>query len=163
MTLTHPPRPGAGPLQAATADTESARQVEQFDAVVAACALIAHADGAVTPDERGRMLEGVRGQPSLIPFGVDDVLEAFEVLDERFETRPEEARAEAEMTVRRLRGRPEAANVAAAAVAVSIADGGFEAEERQVVLDLCDWLGIAPNRFDPLAQPPPGAESKGRA
>lgn len=132
----------------APTDVWTPRQLEQLDAVVAACALIAHADGEVSTEERGRMLDRIRGQAGLIPFGVDDVLEAFEALDARFETRPDEARAEAEMMVRRLRGRAEAVEVAAAAVAVSIADGGLEAEERQVVLDICAWLDVAPGQFD---------------
>ncbi|PZR32169.1 tellurite resistance TerB family protein [Caulobacter segnis] len=132
----------------APTDVWTPRQLEQLDAVVAACALIAHADGEVSTEERGRMLDRIRGQAGLIPFGVDDVLEAFEALDARFETRPDEARAEAEMMVRRLRGRAEAVEVAAAAVAVSIADGGLEADERQVILDICAWLDVAPGQFD---------------
>ena len=132
----------------APTDVWTPRQLEQLDAVVAACALIAPADGEVSTEERGRMLDRIRGQAGLIPFGVDDVLEAFEALDARFETRPEEARAEAEMMIRQLKGRAEAVEVAAAAVAVSIADGGLEAEERQVILNICAWLGVAPARFD---------------
>ncbi len=135
----------------AATETWTPRQLEQLDAVVAACALIAHADGDVTPEERGRMLDRVLGQPGLVPFGVDDVLEAFEALDARFQTRPEEAMAEAEMTIRRLRGRAEAAEVVAAAVAVSIADSGLQAEEQGVIVELCDWLGLSPRRFDPLS------------
>lgn len=129
-------------------DVWTPRQLEQLDAVVAACALIAHADGEVSTEERGRMLDRIRGQAGLIPFGVDDVLETFEALDALFESRPREARAEAEMMIRRLKGRAEAVEVAAAAVAVSIADGGLEAEERQVTLDICAWLGVSPHQFD---------------
>ncbi|PHY19449.1 tellurite resistance TerB family protein [Caulobacter sp. BP25] len=132
----------------APTDVWTPRQLEQLDAVVAACALIAHADGEVSTEERGRMLDRIRGQSGLIPFGVDDVLEAFEALDARFETRPDEARAEAEMTIRQIKGRAEAIEVAAAAVAVSIADGGLEANERQVILDICAWLGVPAERFD---------------
>ena len=132
----------------APTDVWTPRQLEQLDAVVAACALIAHADGEVSTEERGRMLERIRGQAGLIPFGVDDVLEAFEALDARFESRPEEARAEAEMMIRRIKGRAETAEVAAAALAVSIADGGLEAQEREVILDVCAWLGVPPQRFD---------------
>jgi tellurite resistance protein TerB len=142
-TMNNAPRKALAPT-----DVWTPRQLEQLDAVVAACALIAHADGEVSTEERGRMLDRIRGQAGLIPFGVDDVLEAFEALDARFETRPEEARAEAEMMIRRIKGRAETAEVAAAAVAVSIADGGLEADERQVILDICAWLGVAPSRFD---------------
>ncbi len=142
-TMNNAPRKALAPT-----DVWTPRQLEQLDAVVAACAMIAHADGEVSTEERGRMLERIRGQTGLIPFGVDDVLEAFEALDARFESRPDEARAEAEMTIRRLKGRAEAVEVAAAALAVSIADGGLEAQEREVILDVCAWLGVPPQRFD---------------
>lgn len=142
-TMNTAPRKALAPT-----DVWTPRQLEQLDAVVAACALIAHADGEVSTEERGRMLDRIRGQSGLMPFGVDDVLEAFEALDARFETRPDEARAEAEMTIRQIKGRAEALEVAAAAVAVSIADGGLEANERQVILDICAWLDVPPERFD---------------
>ena len=138
----------------APTDVWTPRQLEQLDAVVAACALIAHADGEVSTEERGRMLERIRGQAGLIPFGVDDVLEAFEALDARFESRPEEARAEAEMMIRRIKGRAETAEVAAAALAVSIADGGLEAQEREVILDVLRLAGRAAPAFRSRALSP---------
>lgn len=141
--MNHAPRNALTPTQAWTP-----REIEQLEAVVAACALIAHADGEVSTAERGRMLERIKGQTGLASFGVDDVLEAFEAIDARFYARPDEARAEAEMMIRRLQGRAEAAEVAAAAMAVSIADGGFDAEEREIILDICAWLDVAPDRFD---------------
>ncbi|ADG12391.1 tellurite resistance TerB family protein [Caulobacter segnis] len=142
-TMNNAVRKALGPT-----DVWTPRQLEQLDAVVAACMLIAQADGEVSTEERGRMLDRIRGQAGLIPFGVDDVLEAFEALDARFESRPEEARAEAEMMIRQLKGRAEAVEVAAAALAVSIADGGLEAQEREVILDICAWLGVSSKRFD---------------
>jgi tellurite resistance protein TerB len=121
---------------------------EPLDALIAACVLIAQIDGAVTPDERGRMVESLKRHGGLDGADLETALQTFETLDARFDTRPEETWVEAELMIRRLKGRAEAEGVAVAAVAVSI-DGGLEAEERAAVLDICAWLGVSPVRVLP--------------
>lgn len=121
---------------------------EQLNALVAACVLIAQVDGSVTPDERERMVEGLKRHIGLEGADLEAALQIFERLDARFDTRPEETWVEAELMIRRLKGRAEAEAVAAAAVAVSI-DGGLEAEERSAVLDICAWLDVSPVRVLP--------------
>lgn len=140
------------PLQSARTritDAWTPAQLDQLDALIAACALVAHADGWVTAEERGRMLERMRGLAALAVFGVEDALEAFEALDQRFEQNPEAARLEAETAVRRLRGRDEAARIVViSACAVAVADGGLDAEERDVLLRICALLALDPIQFD---------------
>lgn len=121
---------------------------DHLDALVAACVLIAQVDGAVTPDERGRMVERLKLQAGLDGADVEAALLAFEALDARFDARPEETWVEAELLIRRLKGRAEAEAVASAAMAVSI-DGGLEAEERSAVLDICRWLDVSAVRVLP--------------
>ncbi len=124
-------------------------QLEQLDALVAACALVAHADGWATLEERGRMLERLRGLPALAIFGVDDALEAFEALDRRFEQDPDTARHEAEAAIQRLRGQDAAGRLLInSACAVAVADGGLDAEERDVLLRICGLLALNPIQFD---------------
>jgi len=135
--------------QARITETWTPAQLDQLDALVAACALVAQADGWVTPDERGRMLERMRGLAALAAFGIDDALEVFEALDRRFEEDPEVARFEAEMAIRRLRGRDDVARVIVnSACAVATADGGLDAEERDVLLRICALLALNPIQFD---------------
>lgn len=135
--------------RARISDVWTPAQLDQLDALIAACALVAHADGWVTPDERGRMLERMRGLPVLAVFGVDEVLEAFEALDQRFERDPASAQVEAESAIRRLRGRDAAGrDLVQAACAVAVADGGLDAEERDVLLRICDLLALNPIQFD---------------
>lgn len=131
-----------------TSAPEPDNRRQQLDALVAACVLIAQVDGAVTPDERGRMVERLRSQPLLEGLELETALRAFEALDARFDARPEETWVEAEMMIRRLKGHAAAEAVASAAVAVSI-DGGLEAEERSAVLDICAWLDVSPLRVLP--------------
>ena len=124
-------------------------QLDQLDALMAACVVVAQADGWVTPDERGRMLERMRGLAALTVFGIDDALEVFEALDQRFDQDPEAARLEAEVAIRRLRGRDGIArSLVNCACAVATADGGLDAEERDVLLRICGLLALNPIQFD---------------
>ncbi|QBX38400.1 tellurite resistance terb [Brevundimonas sp. S30B] len=127
--------------------------VVQMDAVVAGCAMVAQADGWVTPDERKRMIDRMRTSPTIAFFGVDDVLVLFEALNLRFDRDLEDGEATAEVAVSRLRGQsgPSRALIETAC-AVAEADGGFDAEERAVVLRLCALLDVDPASLDLMAK-----------
>lgn len=123
--------------------------IAQMDAVVAACAMVSQADGWVTPDERTRMLDRMRNSPTIAFFGTDDVLILFEALNLRFEQDPEEGEEAAEIAIARLRGQPGPSRLLVeTACSVAEADGGFDAEERAVILRLCKLLGISPEPYE---------------
>ena len=130
-------------------DVWTAGDVIQMDAVVAGCAMVAQADGWVTPDERNRMIDRMRNSPTVAFFGVDDVIVLFEALNLRFERDLDDGEATAEIAVSRLRGQfgPSRALIETAC-AVAEADGGFDAEERAVILRLCTLLDVDPASFD---------------
>jgi tellurite resistance protein TerB len=123
--------------------------VIQMDAVVAGCAMVAQADGWVTPDERQRMIDRMRNSPTVAFFGADDVIVLFEALNLRFDRDLDDGEATAEVAVSRLRGQsgPSRALIETAC-AVAEADGGFDAEERAVILRLCTILDVDPAQFD---------------
>lgn len=124
----------------------------EMDALIAACALVAQADGWVTRDERHRMLERMRRSPAIAVFGVQEVLLGFETLHERFERDLDDGVATAETAVQRLAGRAGPARLLVeTACAVAEADGGFDAEERDVILRLCELLDLAPAAFQIVA------------
>ena len=121
----------------------------QMDALVAACALVAHADGWVTPDERRKLVERIGGLDAAHAFGPQDVLLAFETRIAHFEQDLDGAEADAEAAIAKLRSRPEAARLLArAACDVAAADGGFDGEERQSILRICELLELDPAEFD---------------
>lgn len=124
----------------------------QLDALVSACALVAHADGWVTAEERRRLVTRVQGLPALGVLGVDEAVEAFEALIDRFDRDPEDGEAVAEAAILRLRGRPAPAYLlVAAACSIASADGGFDAEERAAILRICDLLDLDADAFDLIA------------
>lgn len=124
----------------------------EMDAIVAACALVAQADGWVTADERRRMVERIRKSPAVALFGVQEVLQGFETLNERFDRDFDDGVVVAETAIRRLAGRSGPSRLLVeTACEVAEADGGFDAEERDVVLRLCKLLNLAPATFEIVA------------
>lgn len=152
LTLSRQTLPGIDPRE-----VFSAGDVEQMDAIVAACAMVAQADGWVTPDERRRMIDRMRASPVIAFFGADEITVMFEALNLRFDRDPDDGEATAQVAVRRLRANPRAARaLVETACAVAEADGGFDAEERAVILRLCQLLDLDPAGFDLEAARPKG-------
>ena len=80
-------------------DVWTPNDVAQMDAVVAACALVAQADGWVTAEERKRMIDRMRQSPPIAFFGVHEVVLAFEALNMRFDHDLADGAATAEVAV----------------------------------------------------------------
>jgi len=142
----------AAPTEIQAADVWTPGDEMEMNALIASCALVAQADGWVTPEERQRMVERMRRSPAVAIFGVQEVLMGFETLNERFDRDLDDGIAAAETAVRRLAGRAGPSRLLVeTACAVAEADGGFDAEERDVVLRLCELLDLAPDAFDIVA------------
>ena len=123
--------------------------VAQMDAVVAACALVAQADGWVTAQERRRMIDRMSQSPSIRFFGLHEVTVGFEALNLRFDLDIEDGEAAAEAAVAALRGQSGPSHLLIdTACSVAEADGGFDAEERDVILRLCRLLDLDPSPYD---------------
>ena len=150
-------RPGAGRSGggSATAAAWTPGEASQFDALVAACALVAYADGWITPDERQEVLNRLRRLDAIAVFGIEDALAAFESLTEHMERDLDDGVDAAEAAVRRLRGRPGPARLLVeAACAIAASDGGFDEAERKVILRLCDLVALDPADFDLIVARP---------
>ena len=146
MTLKPPRRqPARG---RATFEHWTPGEAMQFDALVSACALVAHADGWVAPEERQRALDRMRRLDAVSVFGVEEALEAFEALVASFDRDSDEAVTRAEAAIRRLKGRRgPSLLLIEAACGVAVADGGFDREERETILRLCELLDVEPEVF----------------
>ena len=121
----------------------------QLEALVGACALVAYADGWVTAEERRRLVARVQGLPAFGVFGVDEAVQAFEALIERFDKDPDDGEAVAEAAILRLRGRAGPAHMlVAAACSIAAADRGLDAEERAAILRICHLLDLEADAFD---------------
>ena len=116
----------------------------QLEALVAACALVAHADG-VTYEERSGAHVRMRRLEATAAFGVQRALVAFEAMIVQFERDPTDAAQRAHAAIRRLSGDRELCEaLVESACSVAIADGGFDKAERDAILDICDLLDVDP-------------------
>lgn len=126
-------------------DTWTPGNITQMDAVTAACAMVSHADGWVSPDERTRMLDRMRNSPTIAFFGADDALLMLEALNLGFERDLEEGLTAAEIAIARLRGQPGPSRLLIeTACSVARSDGVLDPEERTVIMRLCKVLGVDP-------------------
>jgi tellurite resistance protein TerB len=119
--------------------------ITQMDAVVAACAMVSHADGWVSPDERTRMLDRMRNSPTIAFFGADDALLMLDALNLSFERDLDEGQAAAEIAIAQLRGQPGPSHLLIeTACSVARSDGVLDPQERKVIMRLCKVLGVDP-------------------
>ncbi|MBP2240996.1 tellurium resistance protein TerD [Cytobacillus eiseniae] len=119
-----------------------------LEAVVAACALVALADGRLDPSERQKMMEFVNQSEELRVFDTNKVIQQFNIFVQKIERDSVIGRAEAFKALGRVRSKPEIARlVARYCIALGYADGHFDPSEQQTVHDICLELGLNPQEF----------------
>ncbi|PFN97824.1 tellurium resistance protein TerD [Bacillus sp. AFS076308] len=119
-----------------------------LDAVTAACALVAMADGYLDPAERQKMIEFVHQSEELRVFDTNKVIQKFNLYVSRMENDRMMGRAEAFRALGKIRTKPEVARlVARYCIAIGYADGNFDQNEQQMVTDICRELGLNPAEF----------------
>lgn len=138
--------------QSRLSSAELRRQLEDVDAsiiegVVAGCALVAYCDGWVTPEETRRMRGLITRFEPAAAIGVAEALQMFETLTFEFAHNYEAGERHAFELAARLATRPRDAELLIdTCCAIADADGGFDAEERQMILRLCTLLGVDAER-----------------
>jgi stress response protein SCP2/tellurite resistance protein len=119
-----------------------------LDAVVASCALVAMADGQLSPAERQQLLDFVHQSEELRVFDTNKVVSQFNSFTQKMERDMIVGRAEAFKALSRVRSKPEIARlVARYCIAIGYADGHFDQHEQQVVSEICRELGLDPAEF----------------
>jgi tellurite resistance protein TerB len=119
-----------------------------LDGVMAACALMAYADGAVAREERMRMLSIVPRFASLRFFSQAELIDAFERAAARFEDAQEDGALSALQTIRRVREHPRYARpLLRACHAIATADRTFDSRERQALVSICVALDLDPGEY----------------
>lgn len=116
-----------------------------LEGVMAACALIAYADGKVTEEERLRMQSIIPRFATLRFLPQDDLTGAFETATGWFETDPEGARRRALEAVARV-GQCERFRrpLLRACHAIAVADHVFDVREREALVTICGALDLDP-------------------
>ncbi|MER2527745.1 MAG: tellurite resistance TerB family protein [Candidatus Competibacter denitrificans] len=120
-----------------------------LEAVVAGCALVAHADGVVKPEEKQKMMGFLRNSEVLSVFDVQEVIAIFDKYSKQFEFDHQIGQASALQVVGKLKGKDaEARLMVRVCCAIGAADGNFDNDEKAVVSKICTELGLNPKDFD---------------
>jgi len=119
-----------------------------LDAIVAACALVALADGHLDNNERQKMIDFVNQSDELRVFDTNKVIQQFNLFVQKIERDSIIGRAEAFKALGRVRSKPEIARlIARYCIAIGYADGHFDQNEKQIVSEICLELGLNPQEF----------------
>jgi len=128
---------------------QRARLKTFMEAVTAACAMVAFADGIVRPEEMAKLIEYIRIDETLRVFDPVDVIGEFErfvdVLGFDFNIGKEKAFNAVSKVERRS---DEAKLIILIACAVGGADEDFNNDQRLMVREICTRLGFDPREFD---------------
>jgi len=119
-----------------------------LEAIVAGCAMVAYADGNVSPEEKQKMIGYLKSSDQLKVFDMGDVIKVFQKYVEKFEFDPTIGVGEVMQTVGKFRGKPQAQLIVRVCCAIGAADGDFDQDERSVIRRMCSELGLNPVDFD---------------
>lgn len=119
-----------------------------LEAVVAGCAMVAYADGSVSPEEKQKMMGYLRSSDQLKVFAQNDVIKLFQKYVEKFDFDVTIGTGEAMQVINKFRGKPQGQLVVRVCCAIGAADGDFDATEKDVVRRMCVELGLAPSSFN---------------
>jgi len=132
-----------------TAEVSKFKNRTFMEATVAACALVAAADGTISSEEKQKMAGFIRNSDELKVFEMPAIIAFFEKVTGNFDFDADIGKAEALKVIGRLRGIEEQARVMVrVACAIGASDGNFDDGEKAVVRDICKELGLNPADFD---------------
>ncbi len=117
-------------------------------AVVAACALIAYADGEVSADEKKKMAGFMQVNDAMKIFDINTTIEIFNKYIQQMEFDLDIGRSEALTAIAKLSGKAaEARTVVRLAGAIGAADGDFDDSEKAAVRTICNELSLDATEF----------------
>ncbi|WP_336759002.1 tellurite resistance TerB family protein [Paenibacillus sp. USHLN196] len=130
-------------------------QVKKFknkdfmDAVVAGCALVAFADGSIDEAEKNKMAGYIKLSQELKVFDMGEVITRFNHYVANFEFSPEIGKQEALKAIGKFKSKPDVGRVIVGVCsAIGSADGNFDDQEKRVVAEICNVLGLNPSEFN---------------
>jgi tellurite resistance protein TerB len=119
-----------------------------LEAIVAGCALVAASDGAISSEEKQKMMAYMRSSDQLKVFDTNDVIKIFQKYVDKFDFDVAIGTGEVMQVVGKFRGKPQAQLVVRVCCAIGASDGHFDESEKQVVRRMCSELDLNPADFN---------------
>ena len=119
-----------------------------LDAIVAGCAMIAAADGTISPEEKRKMMGYLQINDDLKVFEIETVIAKFESYTAKYDFDSEIGKGECLKAIANIKKDKGACQLLVrVCCAIGSADGDFDSGERQAVRDICKTLELDPSDF----------------
>jgi tellurite resistance protein TerB len=120
-----------------------------LNAAMAGSALIAMADGNITPEEKQKMIKFIESNEALSVFTTNDVIKAFQDFVGQLEFDKDIGEAKAFQALGKMKSNAEASRLLVRMIiAIASADGDFDASEKRIAIRIAKELAINPSEFE---------------
>ena len=118
-----------------------------MEGTLAACALVANANGIIKPEEKRKVIGYIQRNDALSVYETSDVIKSFEKYIESFQFDLEIGKGECLKAVSKIKDKNEAQLLVRVCCSIGAADGDFDNDEKQVVREVCNTLGLETSQF----------------
>lgn len=129
------------------AEVNKFKSKDLLEAIIAGSAMVAYADGHISPEEKQKLMGYMRASEQLKYFDQNDVIKTFQRYVEKYEFDATIATGEVMTAVNKFKGKPQAQLVVRVCCAIGASDGDFDETEKTVVRRMCSELDLDPAAF----------------
>jgi tellurite resistance protein TerB len=120
-----------------------------LNAAMAGSALIAMADGKISPEEKQKMLRFIENHESLSVFTTSDVIKAFQEFVGQIEFDHDIGESKAYQALAKMKSNAEASRLLIRMIiGIASSDGNFDADEKKIAVKIAKELGLNPAEFE---------------
>jgi tellurite resistance protein TerB len=116
-------------------------------AITAACALVSAADGSIDSEEKQKMAGFVKRSEHLKMFNTTKVISSFNDFADETEFYFNIGKDAAMKAIRKVTDDEQKVLLVRVGCAIGASDGDFDDEEKEIMREVCDEIGVAPNKF----------------
>lgn len=134
--------------QGLTDQVKKFKNKDLMDAITAGCAMVAGADGKIDPAEKQKMAGYMSRSDELKVFEMSDVIARFNHHASNIEFDAMIGKQEALKIISKFSSKNDVGRViVSVCCAIGAADGDFDQQEKDVVRDICNALGLNASEF----------------
>lgn len=132
---------------------ESIKQFKKFkskslmEGTLAACAMVANANGIIKPEEKRKMMGYIQRNEALSVYDTNEVIKVFDKFINDFSFDLEIGKGEALKAIGKIKNKDEGQLLIRVCCSIGAADGDFDNDEKQCVREICGTLGLDCTQF----------------
>lgn len=120
-----------------------------LNAAMAGSALIAMADGKISPEEKQKMLRFIENHDALSVFTTSDVIKAFQEFVGQIEFDQDIGESKAYQALAKMKSNAEASRLLIRMIiGIASSDGNFDTDEKKIAAKIAKELGLNPAEFE---------------